>query len=830
MSRLSASEIIDRGDYLQPDFEPSTLTIPHLLSVLTYHGIKYPSPHTKGKLVDVFNNEIKPRSAELLRERQIRERKKPSHEGIFDGHTGRAIQPPEPAPVRRSTRRSSQQPPDVIPPPEPAPVVKRRRSSAGPTMSRSGSRIQRQTRAEPVLAEESESEPTRDKSEDPRPRKTSRTKGPSARERRRSAGLSDNNESAWEDNNVFQSGAEDSSPARPSPARRQPKPRAGPPPVTRRVSNRTSLSAPPQARPITSRSPVPEPAPEPLPDPVIEPQAFQDVPTSSTFTPRIPRTVNVPTGGLRVIDPPASQIRKSIAAAEASAIVDAAESSEEEEEETQKPTNQTAIRDPAPESAEEEAVLDEVEKSVVSEAAEADRSYETVDEPAEYDAAVAKRIAAIGEDAASGKALVRRSDIRPPPIFPTWLSTLIGLSLALFLTTVSNYRLESSSIGWCDTGRNTNSILIEHNAAREARYECAERLFLNPTLDKVGLLESGTGAHVADKQEVIDGLLGGECTPIPLIPLPRPSTCTPCPEHAVCSPPHGITCDPTYILKPHPLAAVPGLRRFASGLPGFGAVAFPPQCVEDDARKRKVTGVAKGMAGFLENIKGDRICAGVNPAGKEIDGGVPRKFGIRVDELFELVLNNIQQRSTTYKEDFESIFKNAMEELEKYGWAERSTDSNGVEWIASKRATMSASCRVKVGTRDAWSEWQMHFYTLIGTILSAVWARSKIASKRRESRRVADLAGVALDLVRNQEIAHHTDPIRAPHTYISSLHLRDMILQDEHNIRERVRLWNKVAKIVEGNANVRANVEEVAGDDTRVWRWVGTSRAIVDLL
>ena len=44
-----------------------------------------------------------------------------------------------------------------------------------------------------------------------------------------------------------------------------------------------------------------------------------------------------------------------------------------------------------------------------------------------------------------------------------------------------------------------------------------------------------------------------------------------------------------------------------------------------------------------------------------------------------------------------------------------------------------------------------------------------------------------------------------------------------HNVRERVRLWTKVARIVEGNANVRANVEEVAGDETRVWRWVGAA-------
>lgn len=88
---------------------------------------------------------------------------------------------------------------------------------------------------------------------------------------------------------------------------------------------------------------------------------------------------------------------------------------------------------------------------------------------------------------------------------------------------------------------------------------------------------------------------------------------------------------------------------------------------------------------------------------------------------------------------------------------------------------------------------------------------------------MAELAGIALDLVRNQEIQHHTDPVRTPYAYVSSLHLRDMVLQEEHNVRERVRLWTKVARIVEGNANVRANVEEVAGDETRVWRWVGAA-------
>jgi hypothetical protein len=89
---------------------------------------------------------------------------------------------------------------------------------------------------------------------------------------------------------------------------------------------------------------------------------------------------------------------------------------------------------------------------------------------------------------------------------------------------------------------------------------------------------------------------------------------------------------------------------------------------------------------------------------------------------------------------------------------------------------------------------------------------------------VTELIQIALDTLRNQELAHHTDPVSAPQPYLSSLQLRDLILQDEHSIPLRRRLWDRVEHVVEGNANVRVNLEEVAGgDEMRVWRWVGSS-------
>lgn len=102
--------------------------------------------------------------------------------------------------------------------------------------------------------------------------------------------------------------------------------------------------------------------------------------------------------------------------------------------------------------------------------------------------------------------------------------------------------------------------------------------------------------------------------------------------------------------------------------------------------------------------------------------------------------------------------------------------------------------------------------------------RLRRAYRRIQDKRVAELVQIALDTLRNQELAYHTDPVTAPQPYLSSLQLRDLILQDEHSISTRSTLWNQVERVVEGNANVRANLEEtLGGDEMRVWRWVGSA-------
>jgi len=92
MSRsLTAAQVIGLGEYLNPNFDPSSLTVSQLLGVLGFHNIQYPTPYTKPKLVQLFTDEITAKSGKLKREREKKEQSLASDNGITDGLTGKPI-------------------------------------------------------------------------------------------------------------------------------------------------------------------------------------------------------------------------------------------------------------------------------------------------------------------------------------------------------------------------------------------------------------------------------------------------------------------------------------------------------------------------------------------------------------------------------------------------------------------------------------------------------------------------------------------------------------------------------------------------------------------
>lgn len=91
MSRLTSAQVIALGEYLEPTFDPASLTVSQLLGILGYHNVNYPTPYSKPKLAMIFNQEIKAKAAQLKRERVKKENSIASDDGILDGATGQPL-------------------------------------------------------------------------------------------------------------------------------------------------------------------------------------------------------------------------------------------------------------------------------------------------------------------------------------------------------------------------------------------------------------------------------------------------------------------------------------------------------------------------------------------------------------------------------------------------------------------------------------------------------------------------------------------------------------------------------------------------------------------
>lgn len=98
--------------YLEPDFDPSSLTVPRLRSILVAHGVDYPASSKKAQLVDIFNDTVVPQSRRLRAANARVRRTSRGIENIPSQTSSTAEdeeddQPEPPRSVLRSSRRST---------------------------------------------------------------------------------------------------------------------------------------------------------------------------------------------------------------------------------------------------------------------------------------------------------------------------------------------------------------------------------------------------------------------------------------------------------------------------------------------------------------------------------------------------------------------------------------------------------------------------------------------------------------------------------------------------------------------------------------------------
>jgi hypothetical protein len=244
---------------------------------------------------------------------------------------------------------------------------------------------------------------------------------------------------------------------------------------------------------------------------------------------------------------------------------------------------------------------------------------------------------------------------------------VIWLLIVAATYTLFSYKMESSAIGYCDRGTNTSHTLETILAQRSAFEACTKegRPFLPSSVN------NSSNAEVDKMDE--------SCPLPPLLPMPHPDSCTPCPDHATCDQ-FSVTCDSGYLLKPNLLLSfipvspsqstlatshAPGLGKAilqafssaTSGLPGFGSVGLPPRCVEDPQRKRHIGALGKAIESMLGRERGRRVCHGerVNAAEPPVGPGAAVKWGVELNKLKEAFRQSASVRIISF-----SVYQNNL--------------------------------------------------------------------------------------------------------------------------------------------------------------------------
>lgn len=363
-------------------------------------------------------------------------------------------------------------------------------------------------------------------------------------------------ESGWEDNNVFQSGPDDSPPAKPA------------------ASKRSSLNP---------RTPQHN-------------QAASGSGAGSVKAPTPPRSSSRPR--LRPVTPDSEPVRRGTR--RFSALL-------------------TPSSEPDQRDVDKGSDVDESDDGTCD-------AREQASELTQYNNAVSEKIADISS---KGRAVTSRVE-RPSRTSSTLSQLFLALVAVIALTSVGTYKVGSAALGYCDADSNSNAMLRDLRAQREAVRAC------NAELTTVRSDPGSGDPH----SRLVDGVV---CPFEPIWPIPPPDACTPCPKRATCDH-RKVTCNGAFILQPHPVTKIiPGAEKIFGGLPGFGSIAFPPQCVEDRRWLQQVGLMEKALEGWLAKAKGDKICNG--HAKNTLDGGDAKAWGVREDDLRGIARNALKART-----------------------------------------------------------------------------------------------------------------------------------------------------------------------------------------
>ncbi|KAJ8061721.1 hypothetical protein OCU04_009521 [Sclerotinia nivalis] len=278
--------------------------------------------------------------------------------------------------------------------------------------------------------------------------------------------------------------------------------------------------------------------------------------------------------------------------------------------------------------------------------------------------------------------------------------------------------------------------------------------------------------------------------------------CDWCPQHAYCNTNYEVQCDQDFVLKHHPLS-----------LGGF--LPLPPTCEPDGEKARRVKAVADRAVEELRERRAKWECGDLND-----EAGAPEPtVEIDAEELKKEVSQ--KRRKGMGEAEFEELWLGAIGEIK--GRDEVVVGADGSNTLTSTSlARLPLTCAIKRSFRVTLARYYFEIGSLGLAFILFLYVRSAIRDHRATQAAIPSLVSLTLSRLATQASLYAQDPDAIKESWISIGQLRDDVLRDEHSLQKREKIWTKVKKVVEMNANIRSMQRESQnGEISRVWEWIG---------
>ncbi|KAG0682589.1 inner nuclear membrane protein enriched at telomere/subtelomere region [Kluyveromyces marxianus] len=120
--------------------------------------------------------------------------------------------------------------------------------------------------------------------------------------------------------------------------------------------------------------------------------------------------------------------------------------------------------------------------------------------------------------------------------------------------------------------------------------------------------------------------------------------------------------------------------------------------------------------------------------------------------------------------------------------------------------------------RQVHSTWNRYQWLVVSTfsILVALQILKRYISKKLQEREMIEKISEQVIKRLQQVVIKKIQP-----SYMSSVQLRDLILKDVNDLNEKNRIWTATTKRLDSNTNVKSTLMEIHGEIMKCWEWIG---------